>query len=311
MKITIKTLQQKVFQIDADAEDTVATLKGKISEAHGHPVESQKLIYSGRVLLDSKTVAECDIKEKDFLVLMVAKPKPNFAPAPSVSAVPADVPPPAQSAVPAAPEVAPAPSAPNPPSAPAPAPAAASTTQTTGSGPASFLSGDVLQSTIQNMMEMGFERDAVVRALRASFNNPERAVEYLFNGIPEHLLAQPAAQEPAPLPTAAPAPAPVPAQNQPQGQPQNLFQLAQQRQQQGVGGPGAGGNVGARDVRNLSALAGNPEVAQLRELVQQNPALLQPLVQQLAAANPQLAQILAENPQAALDYLSNAGGEDD
>lgn len=43
------------------------------------------------------------------------------------------------------------------------------------------VTGSKLDGVILNMMEMGFEREQCVRALRASFNNPDRAVEYLFN----------------------------------------------------------------------------------------------------------------------------------
>ena len=67
MKITIKTLQQKVFhvswlsyhssvlyahlassfQVEADPSESILQLKEKIEADQGHPVGSQKIIYSG------------------------------------------------------------------------------------------------------------------------------------------------------------------------------------------------------------------------------------------------------------------------
>lgn len=58
----------------------------------------------------------------------------------------------------------------------------------------------------------------------------------------------------------------------------------------------------------MGAMRADPRLAALLQLASQNPALLQPMVQQLAQNDPQLAQSLASNPEALLDLL---GGEGD
>ncbi|KAG9041952.1 hypothetical protein FS837_011544 [Tulasnella sp. UAMH 9824] len=328
LSITVKTLQQKQFKVDAEPSDTVAQLKEKIEAINGAPVANQKLVYAGKILSDEKTVGECNIKEKDFLVLMVSKPKPAAPAAASTSAssstpAPATSAPPLSDQVPPAPVPAPAEPAIQPPAQSAATETTAPSTQPPAEMPAfgdmsAFVTGPALQASIQNMVEMGFPRDQVLAAMRASYNNPDRAVDYLMNGIPENLLAElhPPAQPSTAAPTSqAPAsqtPSTAPSaptvQQQAPAQPGNLFQAAQAQQAaQQHGGPGAGrgpGSAGAgAPAFDLAALQNNPMMGQIRQMVQQNPALLQPLIQNLVQANPGLGQALQQNPEMLLQLL--------
>ncbi|KAJ4498279.1 hypothetical protein C8R41DRAFT_757440 [Lentinula lateritia] len=319
MKVTVKTTQQKVFNIDAEATESIGAIKAKIEQYQGFAASSQKIIYAGKILTDDKTLESCGFKEKDFLVLMVSKPTPS--PMPVITSTPTPAPDVAPVA-PAAPTLsgespATTPTYTESPSASTPVPASVTPTESHAAG-SSFLSGSALQTSIQSMVDMGFEREQVMRALRASYNNPERAVEYLMTGIPAHLEAEaagPAAatsRTPAAVAQATPTAAPAPAT--PSNQPQNLFQLAQQQQQQGAGagaglsaGAAAGAGAGGGQQLDLAALASSPQMQQLRQHLASNPEAIQPLVQSIAAQNPGLAQILASNPEALMNLL---GGGD-
>jgi len=237
----------------------------------------------------------------------VSKPKATPAASSSSTPAPAPAPAPVQPPVVATPP-------PQPVAAPTPPVTTDASPPATGGDGSSFLSGDALQTSIQNMVEMGFPREEVQRALRASFNNPERAVEYLMTGIPAHLereMAAPAPQATQQAARNAPAPAAAtPSQpNTPSGGAQNLFQLAQQQQQQRQqvpAGSGAGPGVGGIPGLGGGGPGGMPNAAQLqnlRQLLAQNPEMAQHLVQQIAQSNPQLAQTLGEHPEALAQLL--------
>jgi hypothetical protein len=53
-----------------------------------------------------------------------------------------------------------------------------------GQAASNLVSGNNLEQTIQNILDMGggtWDRDTVVHALRAAYNNPERAIDYLYS----------------------------------------------------------------------------------------------------------------------------------
>ena len=55
---------------------------------------------------------------------------------------------------------------------------------TYGQAASHLVAGSNLEQTIQQIMDMGggnWDRDTVSRALRAAYNNPERAIDYLYS----------------------------------------------------------------------------------------------------------------------------------
>lgn len=110
-------------------------------------------------------------------------------------------------------------------------------------------------------------------------------------------------------------------------QPINLFEAAAQAGRAGPGrtggagganlagqgagvGAAAGAEGGAGRLNNLDFLRNNPQFHQLRQIVQTQPRMLEPILQQVGAGNPELAQTIGENPDQFLRLLSEDTGDD-
>lgn len=273
MKVLCKTVAGACAEIDMDSTDTLAIVKEKVEKAMeslGGPVG--KVIYMGKVLEDGKNIGDYGVAEGQSFVIMVNKAK--AAPAKPAASPAAAAPAPAAAAsIPAASQAPAAPANPATPVAAAAAPAAVDTPSYETSASA-LVTGDGLESTVMQLMEMGFDREQVMKALRAAFNNPDRAVEYLMTGIPEGFDA----------PAAAP---PADGGSAPGGGVMDPAMLAALQAQMGQQQQGGGGS--------LDYLRNDPQFNMLRQVVQARPEMLQPLLEQIGTAHPEVLEVIQAN----------------
>ncbi|KAL3270990.1 hypothetical protein HHI36_021493 [Cryptolaemus montrouzieri] len=278
MKITLKNLQQQTFVIDIEPTKTVMQLKQKVEEDKGreYPAENQKLIYAGKILNDESSLSEYNIDEKKFIVVMVTKPKPpekvesgdgNPEAKSTQSSSPATATTQAQS--------------PSPAATPAATPVAPATGGTPTGGTAelssaaesALLMGEEYETMVKNITDMGYARDQVEQALRASFNNPDRAVEYLINGIPANLDEQEAVNESADM-------------------------SGVDERQSNADDP-------------LAFLRSQPQFQQMRQVIQQNPQLLNAVLHQIGQTNPALLQLISQNQESFVRMLNEPLPDED
>ncbi|CAI0473971.1 unnamed protein product [Linum tenue] len=135
-----------------------------------------------------------------------------------------------------------------------------------------------------------WDKETVTRALRAAYNNPERAIDYLYSvsiflaGIPETAeVAVPVARVPGGQATEAVASPGAPVTGAPNSAPLNMFP-------QPLPGAGAGGGLASLDF-----LRNNQQFQALRSMVQSNPQILQPMLQELGKQNPNLLRMIQEH----------------
>ncbi|XP_032395876.1 UV excision repair protein RAD23 homolog B [Etheostoma spectabile] len=305
MQITLKTLQQQTFKIDIDEEETVKTLKERIEQEKGKEhfsVAGLKLIYAGKVLSDDTALKEYKIDEKNFVVVMVTKaktasaaPQPSPATSASSAAAPAAIPASSSSSENTSgptstgdkPEERPSPTA-EPASSPVGSSEASTNTNLINEAVSNLVTdGHHNDAMVNEMMLMGYEREQVVAALRASFNNPDRAVEYLLTGIPGRDPGHASGPEAVVPPVSGVSTAPI----------------------GGITLPANTGSSSAGEGNPLSFLRNQPQFHVMRQLIQQNAALLPALLQEIGRENPELLQEISSHQEQFIQMLNEPNPE--
>uniref|UniRef100_R7W5B8 Ubiquitin receptor RAD23 n=1 Tax=Aegilops tauschii TaxID=37682 RepID=R7W5B8_AEGTA len=319
------TLSEQIMAVKKNIEE----IQGKDS----YPWGQQLLIHNGKVLKDESTLDENQVSEDGFLVVMLSKSKASASSGAS-SAQPSSTPVTSQ-APPVAQPQAPQPQVPSTTTSQPERPPTETPSSTVDLAASDLLSGSNLDTMINQIMEMGggsWDRDKVQRALRAAYNNPERAIDYLYSGIPVTAeVAVPVVGQGANTTDAAPGETGL--SGIPNTAPLDLFPQGASH----AGGAAGGGSLDF--LRNnqqvlifmfFSSTSGNGPYkstnftgflsmscfcyAHLHSLSELFAGIsLQPMLQELSKQNPQLLRLIQENNDEFLQLLNETfeGGDGD
>lgn len=278
--IIVRTLKNACHTINVEPSTTVGMIKQILEEkSNVGNREHQKLIHSGKILSNNDQLISELVKtedDKSKFVVMCATPRATVAPI----SVPVSAPIP----IVATPEILPISTILAEKVVSAPTPTIIQTSAVIPTTPVvTTITAIEPESDMSKLLELGFSQDLTAAALRASFNDLNRAADYLYSGLSLKQLQDISIRNG--IPSTA-----------------NTLNASNTADMHFTVPPiDQGQSMDPMPLNSMPSMPSMPsaqEMAGMSAMLQSNPQMMDAMIQMAVASNPQLKALYDANPEA-------------